>query len=210
MSKVTTTKQLWIISAAVTIGILLIDQWSKIWVKTHMVIGQEFVVFDWFRIHFLENPGMAFGMQFGGDYGKLALTTFRILAVGGIFWYIQKVIKSGTASKLFVVCLSMIWVGAIGNIIDSVFYGELFSESTRFQLATFLPVEGGYSSWMHGKVVDMLYFPMYSGVLPDWIPFWGGDYFVFFRPVFNIADAAISLGVAGLILFQKRFFPKDA
>lgn len=188
--------------------ILFIDQAVKIWIKTNMYIGQEYSVFgNWFIIHFTENEGMAFGMKFGGEYGKLMLSVFRIIAVGGIGWYLYKLIKEN-ADKLFIICMSLIFAGAVGNIIDSVFYGLIFSES-YFNVAQFMPAEGGYGSFLHGKVVDMLYFPIISGNFPDWFPIWKGEEFLFFRPVFNIADSAISVGVVLLIIFQKRFFKKE-
>lgn len=187
--------------------ILFIDQALKIWIKTNMYIGQEYSVFgSWFIIHFTENEGMAFGMKFGGDYGKLILSLFRIIAVGAIGWYLFKLIKENT-DKLYIVCMTLVFAGAVGNIIDSVFYGLVFSES-YFDVAQFLPADGGYGTFLHGKVVDMLYFPILSGHYPNWLPFLGGDEFIFFRPVFNIADSSISVGVVLLIIFQKRFFKK--
>ena len=193
-------KKSFIIIAAV----LLIDQIVKLYVKTHFYLGEEVRVFDWWRIHFTENNGMAFGLEFGGIWGKLALSLFRVGAVIGIGYYLKSLIdkKVGT---VVVVAFSLIMAGALGNIIDSAFYGLLFSESYG-EVAQFLPDGGGYAGFLQGKVVDMLYFPLFKGYLPDWIPFWGGDYFVFFRPVFNIADTAISTGVGLLILFQKQAF----
>jgi signal peptidase II len=188
--------------------ILFIDQALKIWIKTNMYIGQEYSIFgDWFIIHFTENEGMAFGMKFGGEYGKLILSLFRIVAVGAIGWYLYKLIKEN-ADKLYIICMSLIFAGAVGNIIDSVFYGIVFSES-YFNIAQFMPAEGGYAGLLHGKVVDMFYFPLFSGHYPNWFPVWGGEDFLFFRPVFNIADSAISIGVVLLIIFQKRFFNKE-
>lgn len=188
--------------------ILFIDQALKIWIKTNMYIGQEYNVFgNWFIIHFTENEGMAFGMKFGGEYGKLILSLFRIVAVAAIGWYLYKLIKEN-ADKLYIICMSLIFAGAVGNIIDSVFYGLIFSES-YFNIAQFMPAEGGYAGLLHGKVVDMFYFPLFSGYYPDWFPLWGGEDFLFFRPVFNIADSAISIGVVLLIIFQKRFFNKE-
>jgi len=181
---------------------LILDQALKIWVKTHMYLGQEYQILDWFYIHFTENNGMAFGMEFGGDWGKLALSLFRIIFVGFIASFLLKLVRKN-ADKILITSLSLILAGAIGNILDGAFYGMLFSESYH-QLASFLPEGGGYAPLFFGKVVDMFYFPMFKGYLPEWIPFWGGDYFVFFRPVFNIADAAISIGVGIMILFQKR------
>ena len=181
---------------------LVLDQALKIWVKTHMYLGQEYQVFDWFYIHFTENNGMAFGMEFGGNWGKLGLSLFRIVFVVFMASFLLKLIRKN-ADKILIVSLSLVLAGAIGNIIDGTLYGILFSESYR-QLATFLPEAGGYAPLFFGKVVDMFYFPIFKGYLPEWIPFWGGDYFVFFRPVFNIADSAISIGVAIMVIFQKK------
>ena len=181
---------------------LVLDQALKIWVKTHMYLGQEYKIFDWFYIHFTENNGMAFGMEFGGDWGKLALSLFRIIFVVFMASFLLKLIRKN-ADKVLIVSLSLVLAGAIGNIIDGTLYGILFSESYR-QIATFLPEAGGYAPLFFGKVVDMFYFPIFKGYLPEWIPFWGGDYFVFFRPVFNIADSAISIGVAIMVIFQKK------
>ena len=181
---------------------LVLDQALKIWVKTHMYLGQEYQIFDWFYIHFTENNGMAFGMEFGGDWGKLALSLFRIVFVVFMASFLLKLIRKN-ADKVLIVSLSLVLAGAIGNIIDGTLYGILFSESYR-QLATFLPEAGGYAPLFFGKVVDMFYFPIFKGYLPEWIPFWGGDYFVFFRPVFNIADSAISIGVAIMVVFQNK------
>ena len=181
---------------------LVLDQALKIWVKTHMYLGQEYQVFDWFYIHFTENNGMAFGMEFGGNWGKLGLSLFRIVFVVFMASFLLKLIRKN-ADKVLIVSLSLVLAGAIGNIIDGTLYGILFSESYR-QLATFLPEAGGYAPLFFGKVVDMFYFPIFKGYLPEWIPFWGGDHFVFFRPVFNIADSAISIGVAIMVIFQKK------
>lgn len=193
-------------AAIIVFLVLLADQILKIWVKTNMVLGQEYRFADWAIIHFTENPGMAFGMELGGSYGKLILTLFRIVVVAGIIYWLRILIKEKTET-IGIVAVSLILAGAIGNIIDSIFYGVIFNESYG-QLATFLPPEGGYAGWFHGRVVDMFYFPLYKGYLPEWIPFWGGDYFIFFRPIFNIADTAISVGVGLLLLFQKTVFKK--
>jgi len=186
--------------------ILLADQFLKFWVKTHMYLGEEYnVLGEWFRIHFTENQGMAFGLQFGGSYGKLVLSIFRILAVGFIGYYLYKLIRQ-KAAKGLIISLTLILAGALGNIIDSTFYGLLFSESFGYEPAVLFPEEGGYAAFLYGSVVDMFYFPMLEGVFPYWIPFWGGEEFIFFRPVFNIADSAITIGVAMIILFQRKYF----
>lgn len=170
-----------------------------------MYLGQEFhLAGDWFIIHFTENNGMAFGLEFAGEYGKLALSLFRIFAIGGIGWYLNHLVKN-KAHVVLISSIAFIFAGALGNIIDSTFYGVIFS-SSEFQLASLFPSEGGYSSLLHGKVVDMFYFPILKGNFPDWVPFWGGDYFIFFRPVFNIADASISVGVILILLFQGVIF----
>lgn len=188
--------------------LLLVDQVLKIWVKTHMVLGQEYnILGDWFRIHFLENNGMAFGMGANnGKIGKIILTVLRIVAVYAIGWYICKLLKE-KAPLGVLICFVLIFCGALGNIFDSMFYGILFG-SSEGQLATFLPEGGGYASFLQGRVVDMFYFPLFRGYLPDWVPFWGGQYFEFFRPVFNLADAYISVAVILLILFYRKFFTK--
>ncbi|MFC6857751.1 lipoprotein signal peptidase [Zunongwangia atlantica] len=187
--------------------VLLIDQISKIYIKTHFKLGGEVEVFDWFRILFVENEGMAWGTKIPGQYGKLALTLFRLVAIFGIgYWLVDSVKKNG--SRILITSIALIFAGAFGNIIDSVFYGITFSDSYN-KIATFLPEGGGYGTLFHGKVVDMLYFPLYEGYLPDWIPFWGGKFFTFFEPVFNIADSSISIGVVLLLLFNKRAFPKE-
>lgn len=194
-------------ASVIIILILLIDQISKFYIKTTFFLGEEIRVFDWFSILFVENEGMAWGAKIPGEYGKLLLTSFRLIAIVGIgYWLWDSVNKNG--SRILIFAISMIFAGALGNIIDSVFYGLIFSDSYN-QVATLFPEAGGYGTLMHGKVVDMLYFPFWSGYLPNWIPFWGGDYFTFFEPVFNIADSAITIGVSLLIVFNKRAFPED-
>lgn len=184
--------------------VLIVDQWSKVLVKTTMYLGQEFPVLgNWFFIHFTENPGMAFGMEFGGDYGKLALSLFRIVAVSAIGYVLFTLPKE--TPKGLKICGALVLAGAIGNIIDSVFYGVIFNDSLN-QLASFLPAEGGYSSLLHGRVVDMFWFPLFEGTFPDWFPFWAGEEFLFFRPVFNIADASISIGIAMIFILYRDFF----
>ncbi|MBN8696484.1 MAG: lipoprotein signal peptidase [Bacteroidetes bacterium] len=188
-------------------SILLIDQLIKIYVKTHFFLGEEIhVAGNWFILHFTENNGMAYGMEFGGDFGKLFLSVFRMIAIAGIGWYMWTLTKKNE-DKFFIICIALIFAGAVGNLIDSAFYGMIFSDS-GYEVARFMPEEGGYSSFLHGKVVDMFYFPVIEGHFPSWFPLWGGEEFIFFRPVFNFADAAISLGVILIILNQKRFFAK--
>jgi signal peptidase II len=185
--------------------ILLLDQASKIWIKTSMYLGQEFNIFgNWFIIHFTENNGMAFGLELGGETGKIILTLFRIVAVIVIGYFVFKLPKEG-APKGLIICGALVLAGAIGNILDSVFYGLIFNESFG-QVATLFPPEGGYAPILQGRVVDMLYFPIIEGYMPEWVPFWGGEYFLFFRPVFNIADSAISVGIFIIFIFNKRFF----
>ncbi len=188
---------------------LILDQISKIWVKLNMQSGEEFsYIGSWARIHFVENEGMAFGMSFGAGIGKFLLTIFRIIAVGFITYYLAQQIKNKNASKGFVFALALILTGAVGNIIDSIFYGHIFSHSEG-QIATLFPLQGGYASWFHGRVVDMFYFPLYRGILPNWIPFFGGKFFEFFQFIFNVADACITIGVTIILIFQKSFFKEE-
>ena len=182
--------------------ILILDQLLKVLIKTNMMIGQEIYFFDWFIIHFTENKGMAFGLEFGGKLGKYLLSIFRILAIVVISIYWLKLINN-QVKKGIIYSISLILAGAIGNIIDSAFYGMIFSESYG-QIATVF--EGGYSSFLQGKVVDMFYFPLINGHFPKWLPFVGGNHFIFFRPIFNIADAAISTGVINILIFHRSFF----
>lgn len=185
--------------------ILLVDQAVKFYIKTHMFLGEDYHVFgNWFIINFTENNGMAYGIELEGHYGKLILSTFRIIAVIGIAWYIVDLTKKKAPQGL-IISIAMILAGAMGNIIDSAFYGIIFSDS-NYQIAEFMPEGGGYSGFLHGKVVDMLYFPIVQGHFPSWFPFWGSEEFIFFRPIFNIADASITIGVILILLFQKRFF----
>jgi len=186
--------------------VLILDQWLKFHIKTTFSLGQSKMIFsNWFELHFTENPGMAFGLELGGKWGKIVLTLFRIIASVIIMYYIKNLIKERSKTAL-VVLVSLILAGALGNIIDSLFYGQLFAASTYHQVAEFMPKEGGYAPLFMGKVVDMLYFPLVDTFWPDWIPYFGGSRFQFFRPVFNIADAAISIGVFSIIAFRRRLF----
>jgi Lipoprotein signal peptidase len=190
--------------------LLIIDQIIKIVVKTNMTLGESIPVFgNWFQIYFIENKGMAFGMHFGGDFGKLLLSLFRIVLVGFIIYYINKLIKHAKAPMGVLIGLALILVGAIGNIVDGVFYGVLFSESTPLEVAKFLPEGGGYAAPLFGKVVDMFYFPIIDSTFPKWVPFVGGEDFIFFSPIFNFADSCISVGVFYLLLFQRKFFMQN-
>lgn len=196
------------------ICILLIDQISKIYIKTHFEINESLAIFSWFKIHFVENDGMAWGTKLS-DFApglisdrtaKLSLTLFRIIAIFCIgYWLINSIIKK--QSRTLVFALIFIFSGALGNILDSVFYGAIFNSSYG-QVAQFLPVDGGYDNVFFGNVVDMLYLPIWQGNLPKWLPYFGGKNFVFFEPVFNVADVAISIGFAILLLFNKSAFPK--
>ncbi len=192
--------------------VLILDQTIKILVKTNMFLGQDiYVLGDWFIIHFTENNGMAFGWEFAGKFGKLGLSVFRILAICAIGWYLFKITKEKEKTGL-IISVSLIFAGAIGNIIDSAFYGLIFSESGNFfsqTVASIFPESTSYGTFLHGRVVDMLYFPIIQGYYPDWFPFLGGRDLVFFRPVFNISDSSISVGVFMLIIFQKRYFTKQ-
>jgi signal peptidase II len=185
--------------------ILLIDQSLKLWIKSNMYLGQEIVMFpNWGILHFTENNGMAFGMELEGNIGKLLLSSFRVIAISGLGYYLYWLVKH-RENKGYIYCIAMVFAGALGNLLDSAFYGLLFNESYN-QVATFLPKDGGYAPFLFGKVVDMFYFPMVNGHFPAWFPIWGGEDFIFFRPVFNVADFAISLGVGLIILNQKKYF----
>lgn len=187
----------------IIILVLIADQVLKIWIKTHMILGEEFKITDWFIIHFTENNGMAFGMEFAGKTGKYFLSLFRILAVCAIGYYINKLVVKKAPIGL-IASLALIFSGALGNILDSIFYGVFFNES-YYQVASLFHADGGYSTWLQGRVVDMFYFPIFKGYYPTWVPLKGGDPYIFFRPVFNLADSAISVGIFSIILFQKRF-----
>jgi signal peptidase II len=189
--------------------VLISDQVLKVWIKTNFSLGDEIVVFkEWFILHFVENNGMAFGFEFAGEYGKLFLSIFRILAVIAIGWYLFKLNRDEKMPFGFLVSITLIFSGAIGNIIDSMFYGMFFNHSYG-QVAEFLPEGGGYASFLHGRVVDMFYFPLIHWEIPEWVPFRGGTDFIFFRPVFNIADSSITIGIFSILLFYRKHFNKE-
>jgi signal peptidase II len=185
--------------------ILIADQILKIWVKTNFYLGEDRPVFgNWFILHFVENRGMAFGVEFAGRFGKVILTLFRLVAASAIMWYLLKLIKRGIPTGL-AVCIAMIFAGAVGNIIDSAFYGMIFSDSYG-RIAEFLPEGGGYETFLHGSVVDMFYFPIIKTSWPSWSPINAGEPFIFFRPVFNIADSSITVGIAIILIFYRSVF----
>lgn len=192
----------------IIILVLLIDQISKIYIKTHFSLGESVPVFGWFEILFVENRGMAWGVELPGSYGKLLLTLFRLVAITAIGYWLYDAVRK-KSSKVLIVAIALIFAGAFGNIIDSVFYGIFFSESIyNGDIATFMPESGGYAPIFHGRVVDMLHFPMIETTWPEWVPWVGGKVLKFFEPVFNIADSAITIGVSLLIIFNKKAFPK--
>lgn len=189
--------------------ILLADQALKFYIKTTYTLQEEHnIIGHWFRLHFVENEGMAWGWSFGGDAGKLLLTMFRLVAVIFGTYYLRTIIKK-KYHKGFIVCAALIYAGAFGNLIDSLFYGLIFNNSTPFSPAVLFPPEGGYGTFLHGRVVDMLYFPIIQTTYPSWFPVWGGQPFEFFSPVFNLADSSISIGVIALLIWQKKFFPSN-
>ncbi|MFN5334563.1 MAG: lipoprotein signal peptidase [Bacteroidota bacterium] len=199
-------KYVWLIITS----ILMADQALKIWVKTTMHYHEERLIFgEWFRLYFIENEGMAYGWKFGGEWGKIFLTLFRLVAVILGSWYIKRIIDQGY-HKGFIICAALIYAGAAGNLIDSLFYGIIFSASEfGAPLATIFP-EQGYAGFLHGHVVDMLYFPIIRDFpMPGWVPFIGGEPFTFFQPIFNIADASISIGILTILVFQKKFFKEE-
>ena len=203
----TTKKKYWF--CFLIIGfVLVVDQIVKIMVKTRMQIGEDIpLIGEWCRLHFVENEGMAFGMAFGGKIGKLILSLFRIVAAGAIMWYLIRLIRRNE-STLTLTSLSLIFCGAVGNLIDSCFYGLIFNES-YYQLATLFPAEGGYAPFLFGRVVDMFYFPLFEFDWPQWIPGLGGSHFEFFNAIFNVADAAITIGVI-LLLVDILFCRKES
>lgn len=194
-------KQQYLIVGILIASILIIDQIVKILVKTRMFMGEDIpLIGEWCRLHFVENEGFAFGMAIGGKVGKIVLTLFRFFASGAILWYLLHSIKKGMRTSL-TICLSLIFVGAVGNLIDSCFYGIIFNESC-YNLAQLFPAEGGYAPFLQGRVVDMFYFPIIDTTWPDWMPIWGGKPLVFFNAIFNVADAAITVGAIWLIIDQ--------
>ena len=188
------------------VALLVIDQVTKILVKTNMTLDQSITVFsDWFFIRFIENPGAAFGIAFGGDMGKLILSLFRIAVSGLIIWYLRNMLRSGAPAGI-IIGFGLMLAGAIGNILDSIYFGVIFSESTYTTVATMFPEGGGYAGFLHGHVVDMLYFPLFHGHYPSWLPSVGGNPFTFFSPIFNFADSYITVGTLYMLFFQRKYF----
>jgi len=199
-----TRKKYSLLSVGIILFLVLADQIFKIWVKTHFALGESIPVLgNWFNLRFIENEGMAFGLSFGDNIGKLLLSVFRILLTGFMIYYLSRLIKQSKADLLTISVFSLIIAGAMGNILDSLFYGLIFNESTPFAVATLFPPEGGYAPFFYGKVVDMFDFNLFP--LPDWLPIFGGSYF--FPAIFNIADSCITVGVILVIIFNKKFFP---
>lgn len=196
-----------LLALIIIVSVLIIDQVLKFWVKTHFYLGEDLEIFSWFHLLFVQNNGMAFGLEIGG---KLFLSLFRIVAVGLLVWYLVRIIRKGQVSMGYVVCLALITAGAAGNIFDSLFYGLIFNDPPYPFVAQFMPDGGGYAPMFYGKVVDMFYFPLFSFIWPEWMPWIGGNEFLFFQPVFNFADAAISVGVIALLLFYSRFLSGSA
>lgn len=191
-----------VLATLIIFAVVIIDQVLKIWVKTGFYLGENVEIFPWFQLYFIENNGMAFGMELGS---KLFLTLFRIVAVGALIWYIVKIWRYRIVPRGYVVCLALVTAGAAGNIFDCVFYGVIFNNPMPPMVAEMFPPDGGYAPLFHGKVVDMLFFPLFSWVWPDWMPWCGGKEFLFFQPIFNFADAAISVGIIILVIFYHRY-----
>lgn len=191
-----------LIATLVFLLVVVLDQWLKIWVKTHFYLGEDFEIFSWFQLFFIENNGMAFGLEMGS---KLILSIFRVAAVVALIYYIVWLVRRGSVRLGYLVSIALVAAGAAGNIIDCIFYGKIFNNPMPPEVATLFPEGGGYADWLHGRVVDMLYFPLISFDWPDWLPVIGGEHFIFFQPVFNIADAAISIGVILLFIFYSRY-----
>lgn len=199
-------KQQYILLGCLAAVLLVIDQAVKIWVKTHMHLGEEIpLIGNWCLLHFVENEGFAFGMKIGGAIGKISLSLFRLVASGALLWYLLHRIRQGMRTSMML-CLTLVLVGAIGNLVDSCFYGLIFNESL-YNVAQLFPPEGGYAPLLQGKVVDMFYFPLIDTVLPSWLPIWGGHRFLFFNAIFNVADACITVGAIWLVV-ELLFFSK--
>ena len=190
----------WLVTAMVII-LLVIDQIIKIYVKTHFCLGESVRVTDWFFIEFVENNGMAWGMSF---IGKLWLSLFRTVAIIALLWYLHKIIKAGTYRTLYIFMVALVMTGAMGNMIDSMFYGLIFNGASQFYTSYFVPFGSGYANFLMGKVVDMFRFPFFTYTWPDWVPFWGGSHGTFFDPVFNFADACVTVGILSLLLFCRK------
>lgn len=206
MSTLSQSRRLSVTAIAVVVAIIVIDQVSKVWIKTHFYLGEDCEILPFFHIRFIQNNGMAFGMEFGS---KLLLTGFRILLVGLLSWYMYRLVRAARVPVGFVVAVALVTAGAFGNIVDCVLYGEVFSNPFPPEVATFVPVGQGYGTWFHGLVVDMLYFPLFEFRWPEWMPLFGGNVFSFFDPVFNIADSAITVGMFMVILFYSKYLGKQ-